>query len=64
VTLGLLITQSPRLVATHLPMLFDAGTGAHGMLLGHVAKSIRTARRRGRGPVVRGRMPTSRRPIT
>jgi transcriptional regulator len=40
VTLGLLITQAPEgPVATHLPMLFDAGTGAHGMLLGHVAKS-------------------------
>lgn len=40
VTLGLLITQSPDgPVATHLPMLFDAGVGEHGMLLGHVAKS-------------------------
>ena len=39
-TLGLLITQSPEgPVATHLPMLFDASLGAHGVLLGHVAKS-------------------------
>lgn len=40
VMLGLLITQAPDgPVATHLPMLFDAGVGEHGMLLGHVAKS-------------------------
>ena len=40
VTLGLLITQSPEgPVATHLPMLFDASEGEHGVLLGHVAKS-------------------------
>lgn len=40
VTLGLLITQSPEgPVATHLPMLFDAEVGEHGVLLGHVAKS-------------------------
>ena len=39
-TLGLLITQAPDgPIATHLPMLFDADAGAHGLLLGHVAKS-------------------------
>lgn len=39
-TIALLITQSADgPVATHLPMLFDPSAGAHGMLLGHVAKS-------------------------
>ena len=34
---GLLITAAPTLVATHLPLEWDAGEGGEGRLLGHVS---------------------------
>ena len=53
VTLGLLITQAPDgPIATHLPMLFEAGTGEHGLLLGHVAKSNPHAKAAGAAALV------------
>ncbi len=52
-TLALLITQSADgPIATHLPMLFDAGAGEHGLLLGHVAKSNPHAKASGAGALV------------
>ncbi|MCC7119945.1 MAG: FMN-binding negative transcriptional regulator, partial [Gammaproteobacteria bacterium] len=38
--LGVLITQGPAgPEADHIPFEFDAGTGAHGTLLAHIARA-------------------------
>ncbi len=39
--LGTLVTGSPAngLYATHLPLVYDASTGAHGVLRGHIARA-------------------------